>query len=115
MLEPKIFDNADYESRLACNHELMALVASEFIKEAEGLLVELSRHIQYQDWVNFALVAHRLKGAALEVSGYRFCQLISKMERHALQSDHQSLGEDHHHLKSEFIVLVKALKLDILS
>ncbi|MCW4630772.1 Hpt domain-containing protein [Marinomonas rhodophyticola] len=86
MLEPKVFDNtALRESRLTYNHELMTLVASESIKEATVFLDMLQAHMMDEGWENFALVAHRLKGAALEVSGYRFCQLITEMERVAIQ------------------------------
>ncbi|WP_421848395.1 hypothetical protein [Marinomonas sp.] len=54
MFEPKVFDNTDYESRLAYNHELMALVAGEFIKEATALLDVLQAHMEGEDLENLA-------------------------------------------------------------
>ena len=115
MFEPKVFDNTDYESRLAYNHELMTLVAGEFIKEATALLEMLQAHMADEDWADFALVAHRLKGAALEVSGYRFCQLITEMEGLALQGEGDKLPILHTALRSEFEALALALKQEILS
>ena len=114
MFEPKVFDNTDYESRLAYNHELMTLVASEFIKEATVLLEMLQAHMMDEDWDDFALVAHRLKGAALEVSGYRFCQLITEMEGSAIQGKGDQLPIRYTALREAFEALALALKQEIL-
>lgn len=113
MFEPKVFDDTDYESRLAYNHELMALVAGEFIKEATTLLKTLQAHVNGGDWHDFALVAHRLRGAALEVSGYRFCQLISEMEALVIKHESDLLAAYHVALTEEFDALVLALNQEI--
>lgn len=114
MLELKVFDNTDYESRLAYNHELMVLVAEEFIKEATGLLEVLQAHMSDEDWKSFALVAHRLKGAALEVSGFCFCRLITEMEGLAIQRNSGQLPNRYQALREEFDALVIALNQEIL-
>jgi len=114
MFETKVFDNTDYESRLACNHELMVLVAGEFIKEAAGLLDTLQAHMAHQDWQNFALVIHRLKGAGLEVSGYRFCQLIREVEVLVAQDQIDMLVKRLIVLRGEFDMLALALNQEIL-
>lgn len=114
MFEPKVFDNTDYESRLAYNHELMALVAVEFIKEATALLGMLQTHMAEEDWDDFALVAHRLKGAALEVSGYRLCRLIAEMEKLLIKHESDLLPTRYMALHEEFNVLVLALNQDVL-
>lgn len=114
MFEPKVFDDTDYGSRLAYNHELMALVAGEFIKEATVLLDTLQAYMVDEDWHDFALVAHRLKGASLEVSGYRFCQLITDMKDLAIQGKGDLLPIRYTALSEEFDVLVFALKQEIL-
>lgn len=114
MFEVKVFDNTDYESRLACNHDLMVLVAGEFIKEASGLLETLKAYMANQDWQNVALVVHRLKGAGLEVSGHRFCRLIDEVEvlveRHKIDALPKHLTV----LLDEFETLVLALNQEIL-
>lgn len=115
MIELKVFDNSDYESRLAYNQELMAMVAEEFIKEAGVLLEALEAHITNVDMANFALVAHRLKGAGLEVSGYRFCRLINQMEEQAINGESDQLSSSYVALREEFEALVLALKQEILS
>jgi len=115
MFELKVFDNSDYENRLAYNHELMTMVAEEFIKEASVLLEALETHITNVDLANFALVAHRLKGAALEVSGYRFCRLINQIEEQAIKGESDQLSSCYAALTEEFEALVLALKQEILS
>lgn len=114
MFEPKVFDNTDYESRLAYNHELMTLVAVEFVKEATTLLGVLQAHMADEDWDNFALVAHRLKGAALEVSGYRFCRLIAEMEKLSIKRESGLLPTRCMALNEEFEALVLALNQEVL-
>jgi HPt (histidine-containing phosphotransfer) domain-containing protein len=114
MFESKVFDNTDYESRLAYNHELMALVAVEFIKEATALLGMLQAHMADEDWDGFALVAHRLKGAALEVSGYRLCRLIAEMEKLSMKRESGLLPTSYVTLNDEFKALVLALNQEVL-
>lgn len=114
MFEVKVFDNTDYESRLACNHELMVLVAGEFIKEAAGLLDALQAHMEGQDLHNFDLVVHRLKGAALEVSAYRFCRLIGEVEVLAAQRNSEALPKSLMALREEFRSLVCVLNQELL-
>lgn len=114
MIEPKVFDNTDYSSRLACNQELMALVAAEFIKEAKSLLDILHTHIVNQEWDEFSLVLHRLKGAALEVSGNRFCKLIMEMEMQSKQGNFDTISSRYSILKEEFDALVYALNQYVL-
>lgn len=115
MLEQEVFNNADYEIRLARNHELMILVAGEFIQEATELYDCLQTHLASHDWFNFALVAHRLKGASLEVSGYRFCQLITEVESLAKEHNGEGISSRLAALKIEFDKLVSALKHDVLT
>lgn len=114
MFEIEVFDNADYSSRLACNQELMALVAAEFIKEAESLLDILHTHLVNQEWDEFSLVSHRLKGAALEVSGNRFCRLIVEMEIQSKQGNVDTISSSYSTLKEEFDALVYALNQYVL-
>jgi HPt (histidine-containing phosphotransfer) domain-containing protein len=114
MFEAKVFDHADYESRLACNHELMVLVAGEFIKEASGLLDTLKAYMCNKDWQNVALVAHRLKGAGLEVSANRFCRLIDEVEERAAQHKNDVFPKQFNVLLVEFEALVLALNQHIL-
>ena len=114
MIEPQVFDSTDYSNRLASNEELMALVAAEFIKEAQGLLGILHAHIVNQEWGEFSLVAHRLRGAALEVSGNRFCKLIADMEMLYKQGSVEAISSRYGMLKEEFDALVYALKQHVL-
>jgi len=55
----------------------MTMGAEELMKESGVLLEALETHITNAYIANFALVAHQLKGASLEVSGYQFCHLIN--------------------------------------
>jgi len=114
MLKLKVFDHNDYESRLAFNQELMTLVASEFIKEATALMVMLQNHLEAQDWHQFELVSHRLKGAALEVSGYRLCELIEAMKLHLSQSNSDLLVKSVQALVEELDALALSLQQEIL-
>ncbi|WP_421848397.1 hypothetical protein [Marinomonas sp.] len=59
-------------------------------------------------------MAHRLKGAALEVSGYRFCRLITRMEELAIQGSSDQLPNRYQALREEFAALVLALNQEIL-
>jgi hypothetical protein len=115
MLEQEVFNNDDYEVRLAHNHELMALVAGEFIKEATELYGCLQTHLASYDWLNFTLVTHRLKGASLEVSGYRFCQLITEVESLVKEENGKGISSHLTSLKVEFDKLVAALEQEVLA
>ncbi|MBJ7537959.1 Hpt domain-containing protein [Marinomonas transparens] len=115
MLESKIFDYSDYENRLAFNQELMILVASEFIKEATGLLKQLHGFAEDQDWTNLAIVAHRLKGASSEVSSYGVNHGATEIEQLAKQHQVEGLSECLIHLSHEFELLKAALIAEILS
>ena len=66
------------------------------------------------DWGNFAIVAHRLKGAVLEVSGDRFCRLITEMEKLAIRRESSLLLMRYMALNEAFEALVLALKQEIL-
>jgi len=115
MFEQDVFNSVDYENRLARNHDLMVLVAGEFIIEATELYECLQVHLASHDWVNLAIVAHRLKGASLEVSGYRFCQLITEVEVLAKEHNVDKLSARLTTLTVEFDKLVIALNQDILA
>lgn len=115
MLEQEVFNNADYKIRLARNHELMVLVAGEFIMEATDLYECLQTHLASHDWLDLASVAHRLKGASLEVSGYRFCQLITEVETLAKEQNGEEISSRLVFLKIEFDKLVVALEQEILA
>lgn len=114
MLDAVVFDNSDFESRLARNEELMALVAAEFLKEATGLLSLLEIHLIEQDWANLSIVTNRLKGAALEVSGYQFCAQLNLVEGLIVDENSVSLESAVQNLHDEFDRLSLALKHDIL-
>lgn len=115
MFEQEVFNGADYETRLARNHDLMVLVAGEFIMEATELYECLQVHLASHDWVNLAIVAHRLKGASLEVSGYRFCQLITEVEALVKVHDFDRLTARLTSLTVEFDKLVIALNQEVLA
>lgn len=114
MLEAVVFDSSDFESRLARNEELMTLVAAEFLKEASGLLNLLEIYVMEQDWENLAITTNRLKGAALEVSGYLFCEQLSAMEALILDQSSSSLESVLQKLHDEFDRLSLVLKHDVL-
>lgn len=109
MLEAKVFDYEDYKNRLASNYELMTLVANEFISEATSLFELLQEAFVSQDWKSFDDLAHRLRGAALEVSGHKFCQLIREIEA-SLEEVHSVSSEMNDGLEYEFGRLISALR-----
>ncbi len=108
------FDSSDFESRLARNEELMILVAVEFLKEATGLLGLLDIYVMERDWDNLALVANRLRGAGLEVSGYQFCDKLADLQRIIDNEATPQLDKALIVLNTEFDRLSLALKHEIL-
>lgn len=109
MLEVKVFDYADYKNRLASNHELMTLVAYEFISEATSLFDCFQKHFERQNWEKLDDLAHRLKGASLEVSGHKLCDLIAHIEM-SLKEEQRVSSELYHDLRQELDALFFALK-----
>ncbi|MFT2097931.1 Hpt domain-containing protein [Marinomonas sp. 2405UD66-6] len=109
MLETKVFDYEDYKNRLASNRELMALVANEFILEATSLFERFQEAFVSQDWKSLDDLAHRLRGAGLEVSGHRFCLLIREIEI-SFEEGRSISSEVNDDLKNEFDNLISALQ-----
>lgn len=114
-MNTKKFDKKDYENRLASNQELMVMVAREFINEAGGLLEQLSELIEQQKWSEVARMAHRIKGASVEVSGRAMHDCAREVEISAKQEKSEGIADRVNQLMEEYRELEAELKNTILS
>ncbi|MFD1383420.1 Hpt domain-containing protein [Rhodanobacter aciditrophus] len=81
------FDYKDYNSRMGENAELMALVASEYLRESEEIMDRLELAVAGMDFEKVRSIAHRLKGASSEVSAQSLSDLCKRLEDAAKAND----------------------------
>ena len=81
------FDYKDFNSRMGENAELMALVASEYLRESAEIMALLDASVKRMDFDQVRSVAHRLKGASAEVSAQSLSDLAKQLESSAKAND----------------------------
>lgn len=103
------FDIVDYGNRLANNKRLMILVAKEFLKESAMLVQQLLDYVAAEDWGNVARIAHRIKGASAEVSGFAMSISAKKIEQALQDGDITSAQVGLAQLQLDYTALQKVL------
>ncbi len=72
---------------------LVERVLEQFHTSLEGDLARLLDSLERQDLAQIARVAHRFKGAALNVAAQRLAALLSQLEQAALEGRQSSVHE----------------------
>lgn len=75
----------------------------EFCSQATEYLPKLEEHFNAEDWAQYAVVAHALKGNSLNIGASNFSKL-------SLQHEMAGKEENVDYIKREYAVYVQALK-----
>lgn len=85
------------------SEELYQQILSSFCKQALSYLPQLDMHLKNRDWKQYAIIAHGLKGNALNIGATNFSKL-------SLQHELAAKGEDAEFILNEYSKYISALE-----
>lgn len=101
----QVFDQAEFSHRLMDDQELMQQVAQNFVQEMPRQLDNLQQALERGDVTAVAGLAHKIKGAAVNLAANHMAALAMQMEVAAKEGtlsqsmqDHQAMVEAYHRL-----------------
>ncbi len=104
-----VHDRSAFLARVLGDESLMRSVAKAFLNDMPGAIQSLTGSAAAFDYGTIAAVAHRIKGAAANVSGERMRALAAAVEASAKGGDQAAVEERVRALASEFNQLRAAL------
>ncbi|MGC3961413.1 MAG: CHASE domain-containing protein [Verrucomicrobiota bacterium] len=106
-----VFDRDDFFKRMMSDDELASRIAAGFLTDLPVQIKALAAVVERGDRSKCVEYAHRLKGAAGTVSGWRLQDLAAKLELTAWDKQSSEMQEVFSKLKTESEALAEALKL----
>ncbi|MFH1852264.1 MAG: PAS domain S-box protein [Candidatus Neomarinimicrobiota bacterium] len=96
------FDPSQLLERLDHDREVYRQIMMAFLEDVPEKLLALQEALKQQDFKVIRMIAHTLKGAALNIGAHAFCDLAFELERSGTAQDTNSVQEILHTLKNDY-------------
>jgi len=106
----QVFDYADMKERLMADETLIRNVVEVFLDDLPKQIELLKSVIASNDTEQITSLAHKIKGAAANVSGFKLSNLASKLEQAGKVRDMEAIRQALAELEQHFTVLATTIK-----
>ena len=104
-----IWDKADFLKRVNHNPTLAEQIINLFLSEMPAACESLLRAIAEENMEQIYLLAHKLKGTANNVSGFKLAIVLKRIENLSKETNVEALNELSEELSNEFMLLIRHL------
>lgn len=104
-----IWDKGDFLKRVNNNHTLAMQIIHLFLSEMPTACESLLRAIAEENMEQVCLLAHKLKGTANNVSGFKLAIILKRIESLSKEKNVKALNGLSEELSNEFMLLIRHL------
>lgn len=109
----QIFDRNSFHERLMGDQDLIQEVVDGFLNDMPRQLETLQDLLDHEQWVSAGNQAHKIKGAAANISAARMRRIASTMATAGKAEDGEAMRQMWSQLEDEAELLTRQLKLEI--